>query len=126
MINFLKTYKFTLVNIILTIIMCFIGTIGHIIFAVLCTTFVSTTEIYCNYKERKTKKIESQVEKSKKDAENMFENENASVSDDIQCYRKEGCSNYEMRSCTECPASKPEYLKRYRKASDNNTREEDN
>lgn len=26
------------------------------------------------------------------------------------CYRDGGCGPYEMLSCTECPASKPEYL----------------
>lgn len=28
----------------------------------------------------------------------------------MQCYREGGCGPYEGRSCTECPASKPEYL----------------
>ena len=30
----------------------------------------------------------------------------------MTCYRKGGCGPYEMRSCYECPASKPEYLTR--------------
>ena len=30
----------------------------------------------------------------------------------MSCYRNGGCGPYEMCSCTECPASKPEYLKR--------------
>lgn len=28
----------------------------------------------------------------------------------MQCYRSGGCGPYENRSCSECPASKPEYL----------------
>ena len=31
----------------------------------------------------------------------------------MACYRKGGCGPYEMLPCGECPASKPEYLKRY-------------
>lgn len=31
----------------------------------------------------------------------------------MKCYRSGGCGPYEMYSCNECPASKPEYLKRY-------------
>lgn len=27
----------------------------------------------------------------------------------MACYRKGGCGPYEMLSCSECPASKPEY-----------------
>lgn len=30
----------------------------------------------------------------------------------MACYRDGGCGPYEMRSCNECPASKPEYKKR--------------
>lgn len=30
----------------------------------------------------------------------------------MTCYRDGGCGPYEMRSCSECPASKPEYKKR--------------
>ena len=30
----------------------------------------------------------------------------------MTCYRKGGCGPYEMYSCSECPASKPEYLER--------------
>ena len=30
----------------------------------------------------------------------------------MTCYRKGGCGPYEMRSCNECPASKPEYAQR--------------
>ena len=30
----------------------------------------------------------------------------------MACYRSGGCGPYEMRSCSECPASKPEYLNR--------------
>ena len=29
----------------------------------------------------------------------------------MTCYRDGGCGPYEMRSCNECPASKPEYKK---------------
>lgn len=29
----------------------------------------------------------------------------------MKCYRDGGCGPYEMYSCSECPASKPEYLK---------------
>ena len=28
------------------------------------------------------------------------------------CYRDGGCGPYEMYSCNECPASKPDYLQR--------------
>lgn len=31
----------------------------------------------------------------------------------MMCYRKGGCGPYEMLSCWECPASKPDYLRRY-------------
>ena len=31
----------------------------------------------------------------------------------MTCYRNGGCGPYEMLPCGECPASKPEYLKRY-------------
>ncbi len=31
----------------------------------------------------------------------------------MKCYRDGGCGPYEMYSCTKCPASNPEYLKRY-------------
>lgn len=30
----------------------------------------------------------------------------------MACYRNGGCGPYEMYSCSECPASKPEYLER--------------
>ena len=30
----------------------------------------------------------------------------------MACYRNGGCGPYEMYSCSQCPASKPEYLKR--------------
>lgn len=30
----------------------------------------------------------------------------------MSCYKDGGCGIYEMYSCYECPASKPEYLKR--------------
>jgi len=30
----------------------------------------------------------------------------------MKCYREGGCGPYEMLSCFECPASKPEYDKR--------------
>ena len=30
----------------------------------------------------------------------------------MKCYRQGGCGPYEMLSCNECPASKPEYLKK--------------
>lgn len=30
----------------------------------------------------------------------------------MACYRSGGCGPYEMRSCSECPASKPEYMRR--------------
>ncbi len=30
----------------------------------------------------------------------------------MNCYKDGGCGVYEMYSCYECPASKPEYLKR--------------
>lgn len=32
-----------------------------------------------------------------------------------KCYRNGGCGPYENRACNECPASKPEYLNRYKK-----------
>lgn len=31
----------------------------------------------------------------------------------MSCYRKGGCGPYEMYSCSECPASKPEYSEKY-------------
>ena len=31
----------------------------------------------------------------------------------MSCYRQGGCGPYEMLSCNECPASKPEYKERY-------------
>ena len=31
----------------------------------------------------------------------------------MSCYRKGSCGPYEMYSCLECPASKPEYANRY-------------
>ena len=31
----------------------------------------------------------------------------------MTCYRKGGCGPYEMRPCNECPASRPDYAKRY-------------
>lgn len=31
----------------------------------------------------------------------------------MSCYRKGGCGPYEMYSCYECPASKPEYAQKY-------------
>lgn len=33
----------------------------------------------------------------------------------MKCYRDGGCGPYEMYSCSECPASKPEYLIRNNK-----------
>ena len=36
-----------------------------------------------------------------------------SKEDFMKCYKSGGCGVYENRSCYECPASKPEYLKRY-------------
>lgn len=30
----------------------------------------------------------------------------------MACYRAGGCGPYEMYSCSECPASKPDYIKR--------------
>ena len=35
----------------------------------------------------------------------------------IKCYRKGGCGPYEMCSCNNCPASKPEYASRYSSAT---------
>lgn len=35
-----------------------------------------------------------------------------SEEDFMKCYKSGGCGMYENRSCYECPASKPEYLKR--------------
>lgn len=33
----------------------------------------------------------------------------------MACYKSGGCGVYENRSCNECPASKPEYLERNKK-----------
>lgn len=33
----------------------------------------------------------------------------------MTCYKNGSCGVYEMRSCAECPASKPEYLNRQEK-----------
>lgn len=35
----------------------------------------------------------------------------------MSCYKSGGCGVYEMYSCSECPASKPEYLERQRKVN---------
>ena len=35
----------------------------------------------------------------------------------MACYRTGGCGPYEMRSCNECPASKPEYANRNKSVS---------
>ena len=35
----------------------------------------------------------------------------------MACYRNGGCGPYEMRSCNECPASKPEYTNRNKSVS---------
>lgn len=40
----------------------------------------------------------------------------------MTCYRSGGCGPYEMRSCNECPASKPEYRKREEQRMNSNTR----
>ena len=38
----------------------------------------------------------------------------------MKCYRKGGgCGPYEMLSCDDCPASKPEYAMRYRQIKTN-------
>lgn len=37
----------------------------------------------------------------------------------MACYRKGGCGPYEMYSCYECPASKPEYALKYEQTSSN-------
>ena len=34
----------------------------------------------------------------------------------MSCYKDGGCGIYEMYSCYECPASKPEYLKEVARA----------
>lgn len=39
----------------------------------------------------------------------------------MKCYKRGGCGPYEMLSCKECPASKIEYLKRYRNINNNIT-----
>lgn len=31
-----------------------------------------------------------------------------------QCYRRNGCGSFEFLSCSECPASRPEYANRYK------------
>jgi len=31
---------------------------------------------------------------------------------DMKCYREGGCGPYEMQSCSECPASKPEFVEK--------------
>lgn len=33
----------------------------------------------------------------------------------MSCYKSGGCGVYEMNSCSECPASRPEYLERQKK-----------
>lgn len=40
----------------------------------------------------------------------------------MTCYREGGCGPYEMLPCQECPASKPEYLKRYDGSTETPTR----
>lgn len=39
----------------------------------------------------------------------------------MKCYRSGGCGPYEMCSCNECPASKPEYLTRNNKIDNSMT-----
>lgn len=34
----------------------------------------------------------------------------------MACYKSGGCGVYEMRSCSECPASKPEYATKNKEA----------
>ena len=34
----------------------------------------------------------------------------------MACYKSGGCGVYEMRSCSECPASKPEYANKNKEA----------
>lgn len=36
----------------------------------------------------------------------------------MQCYRRGGCGPYEMLSCSECPASKQEYVRKNSAAQD--------
>ena len=36
----------------------------------------------------------------------------------MTCYKSGGCGVYEMYSCYECPASKPEYLNKNKKYND--------
>lgn len=63
-------------------------------------------------------KLRNQIETTwpqwKIDAANRYLNsKNSSLlikRDKMTCYRKGGCGPYEMYSCSECPASKREYL----------------
>ena len=65
-------------------------------------------------------KLRNQIETTwpqwKIDAANEYlnsKNSNLLVKrDKVTCYRKSGCGPYEMYSCSECPASKREYLLR--------------
>ena len=65
-------------------------------------------------------KLRNQIETTwpqwKIDAANEYlnsKNSNLLVKrDKVTCYRKGGCGPYEMYSCSECPASKREYLLR--------------
>ncbi len=39
----------------------------------------------------------------------------------MACYKSGGCGVYENRSCSECPASKPEYANRNQKSTSDMT-----
>lgn len=116
MLSILNKIKFSLISLALLIAMVFFGTTIQIIFSIFVTILVAAAEIYTWYTISKfKKKSEEEVETAKQEAENMYKETKMHIEGNTKCYRKGGCGPYEMRSCNECPASKPEYAERYNK-----------
>ena len=116
MLSFINKIKFSLISLVLLITTVFIGNVGHIIFSIFMTILVAAAEIYTWYTIGKMKKkSEEEVSKAKEEAAEMYKVTKMNMNGNVQCYRKGGCGPYEMRSCNECSASKPEYAERYNK-----------
>lgn len=95
--NILKNYKFTLISIILLIVTCFIGNVGHMILAMISAILIFCGEIFCN---RTLKNFEQmcnkQVAAAKKEAAEMLAaytkcdcHSNGTCKDTCQCHNKE-------------------------------------
>ncbi len=116
MFSILNKVKFSFISLVLLIVTVFVGNIGHILFSIFVTILVAAAEIYTWYQIGKMqKKCDEEIAKAKEEAANMYKETKMHMNGDIQCYRKGGCGPYEMRSCNECPASKPEYAEKYNK-----------